>query len=392
MKTLVFDDLPSRKEHIVAELSRAGVTGTAIDEDAFPDACAALARREKEWRDRATYDTRDDAALFDSADVVILDFNLAEAALTKKGLSGTSGAEIATRLRLFSNAGVIVNLNRWGTEREFRLEMTVPDTYADLDIASCEVGDRAVWYGPRNAEFAPTYRRPISTLLKQLPEREREVEQAWDQTVATFFGFDEGEWEGLPRAVRAMIGRRDAASVTIDQFVRESGYGLRVGDVTEANAGARPPHAARLAASRLGAWLEMRVALLDDPLIGIGLLATFLPTTLSPSDGNWNRLAWDDLATQPEMAPVEKYRFTRVNWSTRALWWWPRLARDMKFAENAEPWAVEAPPVVFASDSSSFIARGSARPFRSDLELNSDRFVGDLSGVQYLPDDYLMRG
>lgn len=391
-KVLVFDDDDAFRQKIESEVPKdLGLDVRALEQEEFVDGCRALADRERDWRASGAHGRRDPAAMFDGASVVLLDFNLAGLSLGGKGLPGTTGAEIATRLRCFSNAGVIVNLNRWGTETEFRLEMMWPaDTYADLDIAATEVGSRAVWLGDADPlVFAPTYRRPILPLLQQLASRERDVEESWDAPVREFFGFAEDEWEALPRSVRAFVGRRDAGTVTLDEFVRESGSGLRSGDVTKGNAEKRPPYAVRIAAMRLGAWLELRAALLDDCLIGVGALARLLPQSIAPKDGDWNGLVRDTGAL--ELACVEEFRLARRDWSTRPLWWWSRIQRDSRFPENREPWGVEPPPVVFASDSGAFIRRKEARLFRADLELNSDRFVGAIPGVAYRPDDYLMR-
>jgi hypothetical protein len=197
-------------------------------------------------------------------------------------------------------------------------------------------------------------------------------------------------------------GDKAAAEATFRDFVQKSSMGLRLKDEVLDNT-----LVARVAAARVGKWLERVVLPGQDVLVDAPHLALRFPSLLTGDIrklGTWNASA--SLFPPKSLWPgktqlrhkIQRHGFRAEDWLSRDAWFWSDLTKLEAIKEVRNPWSVERPDFVFCEDVSRFLQRREAREFVADLaspfvrrhvvdpDLCSDhKLAKTLRGVNYRP-------
>jgi hypothetical protein len=133
---------------------------------------------------------------------------------------------------------------------------------------------------------------------------------------------------------------------------------------------------ARVAAARVGKWLERVVLPGQDILVDAPHLALRFPSLLR-GDIKKSR-AWDASASLPPSKSlwsqkgqlrekIQRHRFREQDWLSRPAWFWNELTKLEAIEEIRNPWSAERPDFVFCEDVSRFLPRRETREFVADL-------------------------
>ena len=193
---------------------------------------------------------------------------------------------------------------------------------------------------------------------------------------------------GLSRSVIEFLTKtKGIQEISFEDFVnwRLSGNGLRMKDEPYSEEAI-----ARIAAARIGKWLNGMVLQGQDILVDAPHLVSRLPSLVSSGlekVEDWNRVASFEQADELGLDPVIKsYRFKHEDWLTRPAWYWRGVSNDMEINEVADPWTMEKPRWVFCEDISKYIPLKEAKRFIADLESPFvHRFVKEVEGITYIP-------
>jgi hypothetical protein len=299
--------------------------------------------------------------VFDRADILVIDYDLYGLA------SGATGERVAYLARCYSRCGLIIALNQF-RPRGFDLRLRGhPQSFADLNISDRQLDNAGLWstqfrgFRPWSWPLLPnalaSYRKRVIRLVTRL-----------DDDIFDELGFSGSLVPSLGRDVEGFLeGRRRAERVTFEDFVRFSGQGIRADDK------APRPARARIAAARVGKWVERLVLPGQDAAVDAPHLVGRFPSLLTGSATritSWNRSAQltNDIQKLGIDHPrIERFRAKNDLWFSRPVWFWAPLANHAEIEEVAEPWKLVEPKFVFAEDVSRFLPREDAREFVADL-------------------------
>lgn len=339
-----------------------------------------LDRRRREFRD-PTSKASSEKGLLDTVDILFVDYDLFELDET--------GENLAYLARCYSRCGPIVGVNRFG-ENPFDLTLKGhPDSFADLNIGWKQLDNPGLWSQPKASREADSFRPWVWPVLDELLESfEQRVQEALDHLddeILTFFEFPPVLVEILPRPVAEFIAKKKApANTTFRDFVEDSDNGLKRKDKTDDEL------LARIAAVRIGKWLERLVLAGQDLLVDAPHLVTRIPGLLGEHLGDpaaWNRTA--NLKTPGfEDAPIQDCRFEKAHWLSRPAWFWRKLTNSDVLNSLDTAWDEEVPDLVFCEDRSVFKERDEAREFVADVASPfTRRYVGvpQVEDVDYQP-------
>ena len=310
--------------------------------------------------------------LFDSADIVVLDYDLLSAT------NFLSGEEVAYLCRCYSRCGLIIGLNQYVTQfgRNY-FDLTLkghPESFADLNISDDQLANPGLWKeswihepSTRNPiHFRPWYWPLLPALLDAFLRRTKEISNRLDDRIIHFLKLDD-EIVTLPRSTKEFLGPGGTPEETsFAEFVKRSGNGLRAKDEPF-----EPSSIARIAAARLWKWLERLVLSAQDVLVDAPHLVSRYPSLLKGglnSPRTWNRttsLSRDK--TGLNLALIHPFEFPRPGWLSRPAWFWKKLSSSEKIKEVTDPWTKLAPDFVFCEDISRFLPVESAREFVADV-------------------------
>lgn len=323
----------------------------------------------------------------DDVDILILDYDLYE--LGNRGESKAhervTGEEVAYLARCYSRCKTIVALNQFG-ENGFDLTLRGhPESFADLNIGSKQLDNPGLWGEPIDG-----FRPWVWPDLRKEPAR-HEARLAWlserlDETVLSGLGLTSVSRpaHSLTREALRFLGPSDPTAVTFASFVRESGEGLDRHDrVWE------PAAAARIAAARLGKWLERLVLGGQDALVDAPHLVVRYPSLL-PGDesdvASWNGVAKPGVSAS-EIGMVgpalDEALFQCPDWLSRPAWDWSALVEDRRIDEVRDPWGSPRTELVFCEDVSQVVQVGLSREFTAAISTPFvGRYVVDLDAAE----------
>tara|TARA_B100000965_G_scaffold162249_1_gene135162 strand:- start:3125 stop:4369 length:1245 start_codon:yes stop_codon:yes gene_type:complete len=312
--------------------------------------------------------------LFDSANILVLDQDLLH--LESEGKYAV-GNELAYLARVFSGAGFITVLNEFGI-RNFDLSL-VEDAMAraDINVGSDHLDNPGLWTEPFEG-FRPWHWPVIPKAASTFQQRVKEVQEALDEPVFGFFGFEERELRQMSRSVLGVVmadkgdgTHSSGLETTFKDFVLYShGAGMNSRDAKAIET--RPDIIARVAAARSAKWLERQVVVSQDVLVDAPHLVSRMPFLMTGDHSkisDWNRTT----AFEGELlidGSIEKYRFERPDWLYRPAFWWNRIEDSEEIQALMEKWDGMPCPFVFREDTSSF-----------GTEENSLEFVAEVPSV-----------
>ncbi|MBL8424282.1 MAG: hypothetical protein JNK06_12440 [Candidatus Accumulibacter phosphatis] len=352
--------IPGFKEHFEVKL-------VAADEDSgeFRTAIEGLGKRRKMARDNDPVG-ESIGNLFDGLDILIVDYDLINAAHGE----WITGEEIAYLARCYSRCKIIIAVNQFGSN-PFDLNLTghFPESFADVNLGDKQVVSPGLWNGQWPPGFRPWYWPLLPRLIEDMERRVKDLSgDNLDRPLKDVLGFHDEAWRLLPRETVAWITPRNTPKkstdhITVREIVMSSLLGLRHKDkVLDEDA------VARIAAARLGQWLDHAVLAAQDILVDAPHLVERYASLLGAKDfsiDNFNEYA---RIASPEELNLDnrlcQSGFEKSYWLSRPAWYWPEVTQAEWITEVANPWGLPAPDACFCEDVSSFLPRDQTREFR----------------------------
>lgn len=319
--------------------------------------------------------------LFDDVDILFVDYDLFELD-TKQDVTGELLAYLA---RCYSSCGLIVAVNQFeqgGSLFELHLSGH-PEAFADVHLAPEDLNNPGLWTQPSGG-FRPWYWPHLPTAQKNLELRAGKLTDDLSEKILPYFGFEEDI--ALPTSALEMLTKKASPTeIDFQSFVKSSGLGLRTKDEVS-----EPHSIARIAASRIGKWLETAVLPGQNILIDAPHLAYRFPSLVSDPYNLelWNRTTdLVDLSSNSiQRERIGVYAFERTEWLSRPTWFWRRVSKLKSIPEVADPWSIEQPKYVFCEDTSRFILEENATSFGAPLDSPfSLRYIEQIENITYAP-------
>jgi hypothetical protein len=367
------DDWKRRLERLNIPFGVEGLAGKGLGE-----AIQILGKRREMSRSRRKRAARSEEHLIDTAAILIIDYDL----LSVDPTSGMNGENLAYLARCYSRCGLIVGLNQYDRANAFDLSLKGhPESYADLNLSADQLANPGLWRH-QWAGFRPWYWPLLPAAASALEQRVTRLARHLDDSILTSLGLKAETISILPRSTIEYLGSGESPDgATFRNFVEGSVMGLGLKDKT----GER--QMARVAAARVGKWLERLVLPGQDILVDAPHLALRFPSLLRGdirSPRTWDASAtlqpsaslWSDKGQLREK--IDCHRFCEKNWLSRPTWFWHELSKLEAIEEVRNPWSAERPDFVFCEDVSRFLPRQEAREFVADLASSFvRRFVVD---------------
>lgn len=229
----------------------------------FKDAVRGLEERRENLRDGKSFAASLGSNPFDEAAILIVDYDLLR--LYKDFLTGEAVAYLA---RCFSRCGFIVALNQYGSNN---FDLTLkghPRSFADLNLGSQQIGNGGLWSEDKLG-FRPWSWPLLPRAEGALQRRATALQQHIDVPILSYLSIPEDIATTFPRNVMEFLdigknGHKHLNEITFRDFVSKSQNGLKGKDALS-KIGADDDGAfsdeliARIAASRIGKWLERLV-------------------------------------------------------------------------------------------------------------------------------------
>lgn len=421
MSVLVCDDQELRCNEIVGKIREAGLP----EPKTLVGANLTTELKNLFKYVRACMDTPEtykpvDGLLFDDADLVILDNNLAHLEVEGTRLTAES---IAGYIRAFTAVPYILSLNK-NPDVDFDLRYLVGDysTRADLALNSDHLANPALWTGNHgNAKdgFIPWYWPNLSKVAARRRAQIKFVLQHLDDSVVAALGFDDEAIGFLSLHARGALSPEaesdgdDGGGVMFnkltfrDVFIARDrslpfkGERERLSSAEKGGNAAIREIIARSVAADIDLWFRRDVVGPQEPLVDVPHLLMRFPFLLGNRAGDVKE--WDR-AVSAIAAPygleqklyadhLAKTKFQHDVWVPATCFWWPKLKADEKlneffFEAKEGAWA----DAVFCEDRSVFLERSPERPEGAPVEFPAEfegswgrRYVARLEGMHYAP-------
>lgn len=421
MKVLVCDDLSGSAKEIeqaIKEGTQGNVEVKSLVKEQFIEQLKKLFGRAKRSLDEPANYSEADKLLFDDADVVILDNNLAHLDVDGTRLTAES---IAGYVRAFTSGAYLVSLNK-NTDVDFDLRYLVGDytTRADLALNTKHLANPGLWTGnPADAKegFLPWYwpclskaagrrREQINFVIGRLDEA---IFAALKVPAKDVMGFLSLHARGAlaPDALsdeQAGMGTQLAQLTFRSVFVAKD-RSLPIMDDRKALANVDSDVIrgviGRVVAADIDLWIRRDVLGPQGALVDVPHLLLRFPVLLEQRArdvAGWN----DSLRTSAPPFGMERHlyeehiakaKFEVDVWAPSPAFWWPNIKADEKLNQlylqaKQEEWA----DVVFCEDRSIFVQRSpqdggpAATEFSAEFEGSwTRRHVARINGVRYAP-------
>ncbi len=375
------DDTPQVADAMVARIEEAlsvEANVTALSGEPLKEGIRKLRERESKWSEDSDWHPPAYKDAFDTADVVVLDYRLAELYGEDAFMTGEDVAALARR---HSRAGPIVSVNRFG-ERRFDLRLrSQHEAWADLSVAHEDLSNPGLWSLVGEGEYRPWGWPPLSTLPALFEARVRFVSNHLDRIVAEVLGFSPGALNLMPREVSEALDG-DLATMTFRDVAMSRAFRSQVPVPSG-------PQIARVAAAEVGKWLSGYVLPGQETLIDAPHLIVQYPSLLvgEPELDVLNSLTQLDPNAELPISEVEigAARFAPANWLDRPAWWTERILEERRLPENLRPWEKTKIDQRFAEDTSSFHVPDDCTAFEAVGALGQGYVRRPDSGVTYQP-------
>ena len=363
MQILVYDDLPNIAKSLANKIRNAydDANVTVVDRSKFQDLM-----EEVNNRIAALMRDRNEASLIeptdvDRADLVVVDYDL----LRYSEAGDTTGSRLAYLLRCFTECGLIVVLNEYGTNT-FDMSLRSPtQDFADLHLGAAQIGNPGLWSGSFEG-YRPWHWPVLPDAREKFEKCVEDVRENLDRAILDFLGLSRViDW--MPkRAHEFFLGSGDMETVRFEAFVKQARAGIDSKDELSSECMARVA-AARIVALLNGVILPEQSLLVDAPH-----LVSRFPSLIGDEGQDihhWNRLC-DPLDEEVDgllKASLTEQRFKKQHWLWRPAWYWPDIARDERIAEVRDPWRIVEIDWVFCENVSRFVPAEYADDFRADV-------------------------
>lgn len=372
LKVGLLDDHDSQADSWLAAMQavspESGFEFVKVSAGDFTAGIEVLAKhRQQILRDKPAETANAPATLFDEYDILVVDYDLT---FFDEGVFHT-GEQVAYLARTFSQCGLIVLMNQFKVDFDLSLRGH-PESYADLNIPSSLIGSESLWSESPSSSFRPWNVPSLGGAAARFQTRVDQLESSLDRPILDFLGLG-GDFHNIPLSVLSFLSVEgvEPQSVTFRDFVNGSQHGARIDGV---NLGKQ---AARVAASRIGVWVEQMLMPLQDVLVDAPHLLSREGWPVGPDHDVHG------LPTEVRQALTE-CEFELEGWTSgRRCWRWSCAVQKMAVMEAPE---VDGADFVFCEDVSRFAPFDAARSFLCDLPTPyTRRFVVDPSSdSQYL--------
>lgn len=360
---------------------------------------------------------------FDSADLVILDNNLAHLGIEGARLTAEA---IAGYIRAFSCTPYILSINK-NPDVDFDLRYLIGDytTRSDLAVNADHLSNLALWTQKRadaKSGFLPWYWPKLLDVAKDRRKKIQFVQARLDETVSDALGIGADNFDSLSRQARALLslaeetkeneaggGRPRGTTATFrdvflassrslpnkeDRTILQDKAGQDIGNVDAI--------VARVVAADIDFWFRRDVLGPQEVLVDIPHLLMRMPFLLGESAGDierWNTVVDAARNDRPfELDPklfdkhLKKAAFEQKQWISSPCFWWPQLRENdelnARFSAGDTNWA----DAVFCEDRSEFLPlnpKNNASPpheFVAQFEGSwNRRYVANMEDVRYVP-------
>ena len=325
--------------------------------------------------------------VFDGVDILVLDYDLL--AIDEENARHT-GESLARLARAFSGAHVVVVINQF---RDAQFDLSLRGnlaSHAELNLDAALLATPGLWTDPPWNGFRPWHWQTLHRAVDTQKAREAWVRARLDVPIVEALGMREED--NVTRLSDTAFGfvapeARDWAQLqqrTFKGFACDPVNGRRAREVAESDEGA----ACRLAAARVGKWLERSILGPQDALIDLPHLIQRFPFLLGDDAGDPD--AWNAAVHSPDCVkarlPTDCW-FTPADFLSRPAIWSRRLENDADFCAQRRSFDfVSAPRLVFLEDASTFVPIEEATAFRAGHHNFFDRrFAKCFAEVTYAP-------
>jgi len=343
-----------------------------------------LRRQRANDNDIRDYPEDDAAQVIDNATILIIDYALydLEAPVT--------GERIAYLARCYSRCGFIVALNQYPPYVEEFFDLTLRghlESYANLNIPSESLANPGLWLEPFSG-FRPWNWPSLINSTDKLERCVAELKGHLDDTILQFFGFEGTRSLTLPRSSLEFLSREKPEEMTFRKFVDSAGSGNGLRGRNENSICEEA--VIRIAAARIGSWLEHDILPSQNILVDAPHLVSRFPSLLGSKTINIKKLNATASFSEPSklgLNPIiEPFRFLRKDWLSRPAWFWNELRDNENIDEVKNPWETRRLERVFCEDICKFEPKDQTREFIADLNSPySQRYVKQIQGTNYTP-------
>lgn len=327
---------------------------------------------------------------FDNTDVLLVDYDLVRLGSVNK-ISSTqtdSGERVCYLARCYSKCGTIVAYNQFSYQAAFDLTLRGHiRSFADLNVSTDSAASAGLWIDSYTG-FRPWSWPTLANAHERLNRRADAIVDHLKEPILSTLGLaDDGIYDLFTREQLEFLSpMTDPRLATFEDFVRTSSIGLRPRDQLFG-----PQSTARVAAARIGKWLERSVLPDQNILVDAPHLISRFPSLIGEpnTEDHWNR-------TCRLMAPVSNlgidhnkvasHQFGASDWLSRPAWLWPGVSTDKAIAEVKDPWSPRPDNLVFCEDVSRFRPRRTATEFVAEVAPEfARRYIQRLKQVNYIP-------
>ena len=358
---LVYDDIIGNARDWAKRINETcpGAAAKAAGKADFQKLLKLINSRRKAWRESDNTATEFGEHPIDTADVVVVDYDL----LQYSDTTDTTGSRLAYLLRCFSGCGFIIILNEYG-RNVFDLSLRTPTSdFADIHLGDEQLGNPGLWQFPFNG-YRPWYWPVVPSARENFEACVRDVQDNLEKPILEFLALDKViDW--LPRGAREFLsGKKQLDEVTFEDFVKFAPGGISARDELISR------QMARVAAARVIALLNLEILPEQSLLVDAPHLVSRFPSLLSKGSDmieSWNSLCNPksneiDALLSDNLQP---HKFQKEHWLWRPAWYWPEINKDEEIREVREPWTFEEPRWVFCEDISRFVPLRVAQGFRA---------------------------
>ena len=356
---LVYDDIIGNAREWAKRINETcpGAAAVAAGKADFQKLLKLINSRRKAWRESDNTATEFGEHPIDTADVVVVDYDL----LQYSDTTDTTGSRLAYLLRCFSQCGFIIILNEYG-RNVFDLSLRTPTLdFADIHLGNEQLGNPGLWQFPFNG-YRPWYWPVVPSARENFEACVRDVQDNLEKPILEFLALDKViDW--LPRGAREFLtGKKKLEKVTFEDFVESARGGISARDMLI------PGQIARVAAARIITLLNLEILPEQSVLVDAPHLVSRFPSLLSNgSDAieNWDMLC-NPVSNKIDALLLENlkpHKYQKDHWLWRPAWYWPDINKDEEIREVSQPWTFEEPDWVFCEDISRFVPLEVAQDF-----------------------------
>ena len=359
---LVVDDNPDLVDAMRRKVKRA-VRGranvTTLTGGVLKEAIRELRLRESSWDAKDRWRPREYNGHFDSADILVLDYRLADL----YGSDGyMTGEDLAALARRYSTAGPIVSVNRFG-EQSFDLRLRPEtQTWAEVSVAHEDLQNPRLWSAAAEGPYRPWGWPSLEHLPELFDHRMRHALRHFDRSVAESLGISRTQLDLMPRKISESLGD-DPFRITFREVALQRAFPSD--NVPKPSR----PQMARVAAAEVGKWLSHSVLPGQEILIDAPHLAAQYPSLVT---GRRTRVRLNQLARLSpgadlplDATPIKGSRLRPDFWLDRPVWWTEVVLENRVLPENRRPWERAALDYRFAEDTSQFHSPAECQAFQA---------------------------